>query len=269
LLFSLRLSVLGWPVRVECSDPDLAPFVDSLYAGFGASHGGDEDVFRLSRSPRGWRGESPSLSSVEWRESVSGLAWLDDQLTLGAQYRRPDLLFLHAAAIAREGRVVLLVAESGGGKSTTTWAALHHGFALLSDELAPLDPATLLVHPHPRAVCLKARPPLPYELPPGTLKAPTAYYVATRLMPTPPSSALPLSMLVFISRRPDGRWPELREITPAESAARLYANSLNVLAHGGEGLDVVAGVTPRVPSFVLHSGELTRTCALLADALAR
>ena len=30
-----------------------------------------------------------------------------------------------------------------------TWALSHHGFRYLSDELAPIDPGTLRVHPFP------------------------------------------------------------------------------------------------------------------------
>jgi hypothetical protein len=197
------------------------------------------------------------------------MAWLDDALTVGVQHRRPDLLFIHAAAIARDGRVVLLVADSGGGKSTTTWASLHHGFALLSDELAPVEPASLLVHPFPRAICLKAFPPRPYDLPPGSVKASGAHYVATRFLPTRPSPAGPLAMLAFVSYSPEDPEPSLREISAATSAARLYANGLNVLAHGGEGLDAVLSLSARVPSFVLRSGDLPRTCALLTEALGR
>jgi hypothetical protein len=225
------------------------------------------DRFRLSRIRGRWRGEGPLGPAVEWADPSDGLAWLDDQLTIGLQHRRPDLLFLHAAAIAREGRVVLLAAESGGGKSTTTWAALHHGFTLLSDELAPLEPASLLVHPYARAVCLKSVPPVPYRLPAGSLHDSAVHYVATRLLPGGLSKAGPLAMLVFVRYSPEDPEPSLRPITAGESAARLYATSLNVLAHGGEGLDAVLGVASRTPSFVLRSGDLRHTCALLAAAV--
>ena len=256
---------------MECRDPELVPYIESLYGGFRAASGDAGARFRLERSPDGrrWRCESPSGAFAEWRDPVEALAWLDDELTIGVQHRRPDLLFVHAAAIARDERAVLLVAESGGGKSTTTWAAVHHGFALLSDEVAPVDPASLLVHPYPRAICLKASPPRPYDLPPGSRHASGAHFVATRLLPMPPSPARPLALIAFVSYRPQDPRPSLRAVGAAESAARLYANSLNVLAHGGEGLDAVTSLSEQVPSFLLHSGDLPATCALVADALGR
>jgi hypothetical protein len=257
---------------VDCPDQKLFPYVECLYGGLPPAEEARDDCFRLSLKPdtQAWRGESSPSIAVERASLAAVLSWLDDQLTVGVQHRRPDLFFVHAAALGRDGRALLLVAESGGGKSTTSWAALHHGFALLSDELAPIDPATQHVHPHPRALCLKSPPPDPYVLPKGTLQTPGGYYVAVRLLPTPPEpKPLPLAALVYVSYRPDQPQPSLREITPAESAARLYAHCLNPLAHGGDGLDAAVDLARGVPSFVLHSGELARTCALLASVLGR
>jgi hypothetical protein len=255
---------------VDCPDGELFPYVQSLYGGLRPAEADVEDRFLLTRVPGEglWRGECRFAPPAELPDRAAILSWLDDQLTVGAQHRRPDLLFVHAAALGRHGRAVLLVAESGGGKSTTSWAALHHGFALLSDELAPVDPVTLDVHAHPRAVCLKTRPPDPYVLPPGTMQSSGGYYVPSRLLPSAPSKTpLPLCALVFVTYRPDEPQPSLRPISPAEGAVRLYAHCLNPLAHKGDGLDAAIALSDRAPSFVLHSGDLARTCALLANVV--
>lgn len=240
--------MLGWPVRLECADPHVFRLVEGLYG-------------HLARAT-----QPPQESFV--LDGEDQLSWLDDELTIGAQQRRPDLLFLHAAGLVRDGRALVLAAESGGGKSTTTWAALHHGYALLSDELAPVDPRALLVHPHPRAVCLKKRPPDPYVLPEQTLTSSGGFHVAVPLLPAPPADApAPLAAIVFVSYRPDAPEPTLHEVGSAEAAARLYAHSLNPLAHPEGGLDVVLELARAMPAFVLHSGDLRRTCALLDRAL--
>lgn len=262
--------MVGWPVLVDCPDEELFPYVESLYGGLRPAETEVEERFVLTRGADdgSWRGECGFTPPAEHTSRAAILSWLDDQLTVGAQHRRTDLLFVHAAALGRHGRAVLLVAESGGGKSTTSWAALHHGFALLSDELAPVDPESLEVHPHTRAVCLKTPPPDPYVLPAGTLQTSGGYYVAPRYLPSSPSTVpLPLSALVFVSYRPDAPRPLIRPISPAEGAVRLYAHCLNPLAHQGDGLDAAIALSDRVPSFVLHSGDLRQTCALLASAL--
>ena len=63
---------------------------------------------------------------------------VEKDIVIELQRRNPQLFFMHSGAIAWQGRASLFVAESGGGKSTTTWAMLHHGYGYLSDEIAPI-----------------------------------------------------------------------------------------------------------------------------------
>ena len=64
-------------------------------------------------------------------------------------------LILHAAVLERDGRALVMPAPSGSGKSTLCAALLFHGWRLLSDELAIIDPAAGSLIPLPRAVSLK------------------------------------------------------------------------------------------------------------------
>ena len=63
-----------------------------------------------------------------------------------------DILVLHAAALAREGESLLVVGESGTGKTTLSLLLRTRGWTLLSDDLAPfhIDDSRLL--PFPRAL---------------------------------------------------------------------------------------------------------------------
>ena len=67
------------------------------------------------------------------------------------------LLTIHAAVLERHGRVLIMPAPPGSGKSTLCAALLLNGWRLLSDEMALLDPRTGLVRPAPRPVSLKNR----------------------------------------------------------------------------------------------------------------
>lgn len=64
-------------------------------------------------------------------------------------------LILHAAVVARGDDALLLSAVSGSGKSTLTAALIHHGWRLLSDELALVDLTSGLVWGLGRPVNLK------------------------------------------------------------------------------------------------------------------
>lgn len=59
----------------------------------------------------------------------------------------PRLLFIHAGAVAVAGRGMILIGQSGAGKTSTVAALVRKGAAYLSDEVALLDPVTRVVAP--------------------------------------------------------------------------------------------------------------------------
>ena len=164
----VRFLILGVHVRIDCPDAALRRI---LLANFGAMSSTDEepqvdlDYSVLSNE------QEPSFSVVrDGGETLDGtglsdfLFLLEKDVTVELQRRRAELLFLHSAAIDWYGRACLLAAESGRGKSTTTWALLHHEFGYLTDELSPIDLDSMQVFPYPHALCLKRFPPA-YPLP--------------------------------------------------------------------------------------------------------
>lgn len=61
---------------------------------------------------------------------------------------------LHAGAVAKDGRALVLVGESGRGKSTLTASLVRRGWDYLSDEVAIIDVATRAVLPYAKALDL-------------------------------------------------------------------------------------------------------------------
>jgi hypothetical protein len=61
----------------------------------------------------------------------------------------PDLLWLHAAAAACDGAVVLLPGPAGAGKSTLVAEMLKLSWRLLADDVVPLDVARRIAIPLP------------------------------------------------------------------------------------------------------------------------
>jgi hypothetical protein len=191
---------------------------------------------------------------------------LEKDLTVELQKRRPELFFLHAAALALGDRAILLAAESGSGKSTTAWGLLHHGFRYLTDELSAIDLDALAVYPYPHALCLKRRPPV-YPLPEATIDLGSTLHVPTSALPTPPVlERCPLAAVFLLRYEPATAMPEVRRLTPAEASARLYVTVLNALAHERRGLDAVARLAQALPCFFVTAGELSATCASIRSA---
>ncbi|MFO1128771.1 MAG: hypothetical protein U1E66_10140 [Rhodospirillales bacterium] len=195
---------------------------------------------------------------------------LERSLTVELQKRRADLLFVHAAVLSRWGRAYLFAAESGGGKSTLAWALLHHGFGYLSDELAPIEPETVRVHPYPHALCLKRRPPSPYGLPKAALDLGSTVHIPAHSLPGGVAAAPhPIAAVFFVRYAPHLPHPVLRPLKPAEAAARLYVSALNPLAHGDRGLAPTLRVAERSRAYAVATGELAATSRLILAAVDR
>ncbi|MFK5893189.1 MAG: HprK-related kinase A [Pseudomonadota bacterium] len=64
-------------------------------------------------------------------------------------------LITHAGAIEKNGKVIVMPAEPGSGKSTLTAAMVNSGWRLFSDELALISIADELVYPITRPINLK------------------------------------------------------------------------------------------------------------------
>lgn len=57
---------------------------------------------------------------------------------------------LHGAALTRDSATVLLLAESGGGKTTLTLGLMGRGWQPLADDIVLIDLQTLAIQPFPR-----------------------------------------------------------------------------------------------------------------------
>lgn len=57
-------------------------------------------------------------------------------IAFSAIIHQRGLLPLHASALEKNGKAILICGESGAGKSTTAAALLKHGFTLLSDDIS-------------------------------------------------------------------------------------------------------------------------------------
>jgi HprK-related kinase A len=80
---------------------------------------------------------------VEW-----GLNWC-----IGRRTHR--WVVVHAAVVERGGRVLVLPARPGAGKSTLCAALAYSGWRFFSDEFALIDPDTFAIVPVPRPISLK------------------------------------------------------------------------------------------------------------------
>jgi hypothetical protein len=271
-LNELGLSACDCTFAIRCQDVETSAVLRAAFGGLlDCSAQGCDDAassYRVDRDPSGRGYRVSGSAGAEWCDDLDSLLFhLDKHLILGLQNLRPDLYFMHAAAVARGGRVAVLSAPAGTGKSTLTLALLELGFDYLSDELAAIDLSKLAVHPYAHALCLKSPPPEPYCLPAGTIETGERFHV-----PVEPFAGaihkfpLPLAAFLFL-RRQHSNGDVLRSITPAVGAARLMANALNLAAHPTQGLDAAVMLGHAVPCFELETSKLDLACSAVEAIL--
>ena len=173
------------------------------------------------------------------------------QMALGAR----RYLLLHASAVERDGRALLMTGISGAGKSTLATLLAAKGWRFMGDEFALLDPTTGLIHAFPRLISLKneaiaaaeaACPdarmgPLMPATPKGDIRhmVPDARAIAAMDVPARPA------LLVFPRY---GFAPEIRSVQPGEAFVRMTQASTNYVALGEAGFRALTGLIGDVPS---------------------
>jgi hypothetical protein len=195
--------------------------------------------------------------------------FLEKDMTIKLQKIRADLLFIHSAALEYQGKGLLLVAPSGTGKSTTAWGLINTGFNYLSDELAPIDLNTMMIHSYPHAICLKARPPM-FELPDSCLvTSQTMHVYGESFSASIQHSLTPLKAIIFLEYHPEILQPEISPMSRAEASANLYANSLNILAHDKSdyGMEAAIIMATEARNYRLFSNQLDKTCDKLKSLI--
>ncbi len=264
----LSYRILGVNVAVHCPSPELQTLVQTHWGRMDSDQTDGDLKYVVSRT-----GPSSAISidrpgqPTKWTTDEGDFLYqLEADSNIAVQRIRKDLYFLHAAVAEVGGGAYLFVAKSGGGKSTTLWGMLHHGWGYLSDELAPIDLSSMRVHAYPRALCLKRRPPQAYPLPDATVQTPRTFHIPVEHLPRVSHMvSCPLVAAYFVNHRPGAGDPAVRAITAGEASARIYANTLNQLAHANAGLDAAVRIAKSIPCFALDSADLSATCALIGS----
>jgi hypothetical protein len=267
----IEFVILGCGIRVECMDSRAELLLLSVYGSFRQSAADARIHYRITRQQASGRlliarqGACPMVA----RDDYEFLYVFEKDMIIEIQKLRADLYFVHSAIVELHGHALALVAPSGYGKSTTTWALLHHGFRYASDELAPIELTSMQVHPFPHALCLKSIPSIDYPLPQKAIYTTRTVHIPTNHLPTSTVlDMMSLDAVFFVRFDTEIAAPVLKPIAKADAVVRLFTNALNPLAHRGDGLDAAIEIVSRVRSFELLSSELAETCELIKSTFA-
>ena len=159
---------------------------------------------------------------------------------------RPDLLWLHGAAAGYRGRAVIMPGQAGRGKSTLVTGLCRRGWTFLTDDIMPVVPETLAVHPFPQSAAVR---PDPGEDQPDSW----LWRVAKAEIPLDDRIArdpLPPGAVVIPDARRGGT-TDLTPCPPSEAALELARGCWNFAEHGERAIGIMARVVTRVPTFRL------------------
>ncbi|WP_374649794.1 HprK-related kinase A [Rhizorhabdus sp.] len=154
------------PVCFRLASPWRAPMdaAAALYAGYPSPPDGIATVTARIDAPSPLRRWIRPQVVVEGDHRLDGtvpmalrhgLLALEMAMNMQVALGERRYLLLHAAAVERGGRAVILPGESGSGKSTLAALLGEAGWRLLADEFVLIDLASGLIQPFPRAISLK------------------------------------------------------------------------------------------------------------------
>jgi hypothetical protein len=256
----LRIRFDRHEVEVHSDAPEiLASLRDSFTHMRGTGDG--EPVARIvvTRAGETYRGESPAskFSGAGTRESV--LRWTRYQAIEQLIIARSDLLWLHGAVAGWRGRAVVMPGPRGRGKSTLVTRICARGWSFLTDDILPVDPATLRVLPFPQVPAVRPDP--GRDLPEAWLRetAKSEVRVDDRVAPGP----LPVGAIVLPEARRSGS-VELRPCSSAEAVLELARGCWNFAEHGERAVAVLARLVAGRPTFRLGFRDAEPAADLIA-----
>jgi hypothetical protein len=204
-------------------------------------------------SRRGFRFETDLLCYLEWLAVAEALA----------QTRMH--VIVHAGAMTKEAKTLLLVGESGTGKTTVTLGLLQRGWLPLSDDLALVSPQSLAIAPFPRCFHADAftsttiaQPGLVEEV--GALEG----YVRPLRWAEAPAR---VSSVVRLERDPSAP-TSVQPISQAEAAGAVLQAAVSTGLPWREAARVAVGMAAGASCWQVNNGALHDTLDTL-DRLAR
>lgn len=207
-----------------------------------------------------------------WMESVTIIdlarACLDqarqlvrDEIHLQFMRARPDLLWIHAGVVERDGEAMLLAGPTGQGKSTLSTRLLEMGWKFMSDDLAPLRMSSDEVLPFPQKPARRIHPGREIE-------STRVWEIEREVVPvseckTRSAPAL-VSKVVFVKYVPESE-PSISSLRPATGAFDLLQSAFNMDDHRIAAVEKVTALARRVPMFRISSSNGKSAVELLRN----
>lgn len=276
----LRIGPVGFRVGSDWRAPVAA--IEHLYRDYPAPQDGIPDFNVRLFAARPWRrlvrpsvhiGGDFVIPDAAPLPLAQGLLAAEMAMNLQMALGQRRYLLLHASAVERDGRALLMTGESGAGKSTLAALLMARGWRLMGDEFVLIDPVTGMAHGFPRLISLKNEAievmagevedarwgPVLTGTPKGTIRhlVPDARAIAAMDDPADPA------LILFPGF---GFAAAAREVPQAECFVRLTQASTNYVTLGEAGFDALTRLVRGTPARAIDYPD-TATAIATVEAL--
>jgi hypothetical protein len=204
--------------------------------------------------------------------AIARLVW---EVNCGVVEETRDRLLLHAAAAARDGKIVLLAGPEGSGKSTLVTALVHSGLQYVTDETVAVDVPGATIVPYPKPIALDRSSLEALDGEPSVARSPLEEGSGQRLVPAQAIRGDAIAqrggvarLLVLPSYRP-GHQTAAHSLPRSEAAVALAEQAFNFRQFGRGRLDALADVVRRCDCYRLEVGDLAAARDVVLDLLER
>lgn len=273
------LRALCTPFRVRTNIDGLGDFLAEMLAPLIATRAVDAAA-TISLDDRGaGHPERYALSvdgdvlheAPESRQLVAMLSWaVNRRAVIGTCGH----LILHAGAVEIGGRGVLVVGETGAGKSTLVTGLVRGGAGYLTDEAAAVDTTAGIITPYPKAITLDQgswplfpdlRPDVPEVLEPARH---VSWHVnPDRVRSGSVAAGCPPALVVLTHYRASAPPAEVSAVAPRDAVLALAGQSFNFTDIGRTAFDTAVWVARHCPTVRIVNSDLDAACAAVHDAL--
>ncbi|MGE3889790.1 MAG: hypothetical protein AB7H81_25485 [Vicinamibacterales bacterium] len=262
------------PRNVAVIVPDAADraAVEAILGGFPriGEAAPDEATYTLRRAAAGgwefWSGGTRTHQATTLEDGLLALEW---QVVTDLLAQTDDRFHLHGAALADPSSTfsVLVLGESGVGKTTLTLALIAAGFKPYTDDVILLAPASLVPATFERAFHVDATTRaladgLPHDPAWEVPGVPDGYFLPATWAREP----LPVRVVIVPKAR-DHERPLLVGLPIAEAATTILGFSGSLEHAPALALRTAARLTAAAPCYALYAGPLARTAQFLAEAV--
>jgi hypothetical protein len=255
---AVTLRAYGRTVGLTGPEPVIRYAREGLPPAYRATDAPAERTWAVAERPDGggWQILAGGVELSVQRDPVAAAQALLSDLELWVAARARGAVFIHAGAVAVDGRAIVVPGYSMSGKSSLTAALVRAGAEYYSDEFAVLD-ARGLVRPYAR--------PLSLRLGAGLETRRTA---VEELGGTAGRGPAAISLIAAVRYEPATGW-EASPVTRSRAALLLLEHTVAARHRPGPSLDALERATAGARALTGTRGEADAAAAHLLGMVSR